>query len=473
MLIKKVVMKTYKYQNVFVKQLFFILLFIFVKKLSAQEVDYDLSKYKIPDYKRHYLNFNLDVNGNKGKVSEPRNTLKNESIKKSYYNSIFYVNYNRLVQTRKFFGRQYLYTSFNFNHGKTEGSETLNKDHHAGFSIETGMNHRHYKGLFFAGYKAYLHFSQNKGDLKHSKVNDFLNENTIKEKTYITSGALNFGYGRIEKVSDARHAVYILDELRKNNCIAKNISEEDVENLATTITKLKTQRFLDSRLRKIKEISTIDSVLRDKGFVKKSDAAYFTTLYDFWDYGGLNLRTSGYCLKFEFTPMYNFNKKEVEEYKEILVNGTINKSKENSDTIVKTLGYTALLSFEYNKPLNLYFQLDYGAWAGINTIDRFYSKVYIKGSYFPNTRTSVSASSGFVYFDKAEDFLFNDYDFKGADIFLSLDCNYYFSPALRLSATYNFNHRDYDIDENYHKDTYIYQKESKHVFKIKLIYSLF
>ena len=65
------------------------------------------------------------------------------------------------------------------------------------------------------------------------------------------------GWGRIERVEDARLAVYILDDLRKAGKLAKEPSEEEIYQVAQFISQLRNERFFDSREKKIWEIQRL------------------------------------------------------------------------------------------------------------------------------------------------------------------------------------------------------------------------
>ena len=91
---------------------------------------------------------------------------------------------------------------------------------------------------------------------------------------------LGLGFGRIEDVTDARQAIYMLEALHKNGVLSRQLSNEEVVALAQKISSEKNKRFFDSRLHKIDEISAVDSFFVASKALSKNDASYFTALYD-------------------------------------------------------------------------------------------------------------------------------------------------------------------------------------------------
>ena len=55
----------------------------------------------------------------------------------------------------------------------------------------------------------------------------------------------------------------------------------------------------DSRRHTIEEISTVTRYLQEQGYLSKEDVDYYTTLYDYWLYGGLHQRLSGFQTEVE------------------------------------------------------------------------------------------------------------------------------------------------------------------------------
>jgi hypothetical protein len=199
-----------------------------------------------------------------------------------------------------------LQTSFYGNLGSSHN--------HWNFESLTSESHtntfNHYENLRIEGLKRFYNAKQNyfevngliSGDDHSSSTNEtdkyydtVYSKHTFDNKLFTLniSGAILIGKGRIEQVQDARMAVYLLEDLQKLNRQNHIASNKDVLALASEITRLKYKRFFDDRLRKIAEITAIDSFLQKNGIAGTIDATYFTSLTDNWNYSNNPVRNSG------------------------------------------------------------------------------------------------------------------------------------------------------------------------------------
>ena len=110
------------------------------------------------------------------------------------------------------------------------------------------------------------------------------------------------GWGRIEDVTDARQTIYIIDALRENGVLNRDLSVQEMFEFSQLISSVKNKRFLDSRLHLIDELTTVDNYLKNKGVIADGGAAYFANLNDMWQYGALFERKSGYEVTFNANP---------------------------------------------------------------------------------------------------------------------------------------------------------------------------
>ena len=129
---------------------------------------------------------------------------------------------------------------------------------------------------------------------------------TGKPIHFLVQAPVKFGNGRIEQVQDARQAVYIYKELSKADRMSPDKTDEQILEFAKLISQLKNKRFFDSRLRRIAEIESVDSFFTAKNYIKESDATYFTTLNDYWEYGNGPVRSSGTRFSVALLPGYYF-----------------------------------------------------------------------------------------------------------------------------------------------------------------------
>ncbi len=115
---------------------------------------------------------------------------------------------------------------------------------------------------------------------------------------------LAMGIGRIHDVTDARLALYILEDLRKLDCLSRELERTEILDFAYRITELKNRRIFDSRERTIRNIQDLDHWLRERGLLNSSPALLFTSLYDFWQLEGQPVRRRGNRLSLALDPSY-------------------------------------------------------------------------------------------------------------------------------------------------------------------------
>ena len=266
--------------------------------------------------------------------------------------------------------------------------------------------------------------------------------------------SLKAGIGRIEPVQDARHAVYILQELADIARVSTDKSTEEILEFARLISELKNERFFDARLKRIYELQMVDSFLLAQDYLLEYDAAYFATLADFWANGGSPQRLSGQRISLAFIPdyLYEWNKDDF-----IMPNDYEDTYKRN------TIGIYGGVEYVREKPINLTWQNsidaalyygwtqqkdinEYGGPSPSETLERTIRLPLLQAGfaqrfgYFPNTRTSARAGYNlqYVHFFDATDVPNKVQGREGNGLRLggNFNMNYYFSPQLRFSANW-------------------------------------
>ena len=76
--------------------------------------------------------------------------------------------------------------------------------------------------------------------------------------------SIGWGIGRIENVTDARQAIYILEDFKKNGILSRDLTKDELFEFAQLISTVKNKRFLDSRLHRIDEITTMFNIVTGK-----------------------------------------------------------------------------------------------------------------------------------------------------------------------------------------------------------------
>lgn len=437
-------------------------------EISAQTNVYSIASYKNPTYRYQFLNtqFNLGSNSSNQRFGS---SVKNYGLKtvSGSLNSSVNADYQLLMNTPTYQGEQNASFDFYLSGGANKADGTLN-GHSRSFDQSSNLrlnssNRYYFKPNYFLEVSPSLILSNNSfTDHYWNEASEAQTESEFKLKDAHRElqGSLGvaIGQGRIEAVQDAQMAIYILEDLNKLGSLKRNLSAEDIEALATVITKAKTTRFFDSRIQRIKEMAEIDALLGSRGLKSNGDAAYFTSLYDNWLYANNPIRESGHRY-FVGLSVDTYNKNRVNSQDSLLPAGYTNKAKSTD----QTYGAGVYVGFKNEKPLNLKWQRSFSGRVDFtynfykeasqqllpSELNEFIIKktngpsldANIGGSYgyYPTTRTYANA--GLYYnmhygkFDRESDYDLNKYTDASefwSSLQLSLGVNYYCSERLRL-----------------------------------------
>lgn len=413
----------------------------------------DISTYFSPDILRQQLDLTFDL-------SNSFNTSKNNLTESSQnnFNWDFKPFYNRYTNNRKVVSNLSFDGSSNGTLSNT--STPYNANHH---NIVNSIN-ANYALLLYS--KTKFHFIINtlaayKNTLDARKTDENQNTDGYDNKTsnLNLNAGLGIGFGRIENVEDARQAIYILSTLTDKNRMLRTLNKSEVFEFAQAITAVKNKRHLDYRLRKIEEISAVDSFLVHKNIKSASDATYFSTLNDMWEYGALASRKSGLLIQLIAKPCYFYS---IDEYNKEFYN-----SKDRTER--NAFEGTAELNLQYERPSNLYWQHSIGLNIKYTYNDELnhlisgtkykdwsnmvYGFGYYSLGFYPNTRTfytgSILVNSGLNRYNVEHSV--SDYILRSSRASLMLQMNYFVSPQLKLSANASINYNYYNYWDNIDK----------------------
>lgn len=408
--------------------LFALLLSAWLNSTVAQS-DYqgfNLKDYYTPDIVKNALELNVYLRGNSNNSSSKLNANNTSEGHGTEFNiDNTYINFSNLINTRKLIST----IGFGFNpslnyHKYSNGDTTFTFTH----SESAYWNNRsYYNTKNFIIYNASVSLQ--------GGYSNFPSKLISKNQRINFTPSVGWGMGRIENVTDARQAIYILEECKKNGVLSRDMTKEEIFEFAQLISTVKNKRFLDSRLHRIDEITTIDNYLKKKDVLSDRGAAYFTSLYDMWDYGDLFTRNSGATLIFDIAPSVRY-----------LWDYDKNSGSQSADEM-QSISYGAVghIGYNYSKPIklnwqhdasaNLYFNID-------NQKDLINTHIYTSYTpfanlryrlgYYPSTRTNVFAqaeyATSYSKFKNGSDYsLFNRVSVEGG-------VNYYASQNLRLTA---------------------------------------
>ena len=407
----------------------------------SQDKNFDLSKYKFPDYKRHQLDFSFSSDGHDESHSfEQPKTDSYDGLKYDSYNSGLNTNlridyrYNYL--TRKTIDQVYSSFDGRYDYSKNKhsgGDKTEESTPNFHFNLNASRRIYLTEDKFFMEGVAELYYDNSRRKIEYNDVES--NSDNYYSSDVNLSAGIGIGLGRIERVNDLWQGYYILEKLRLQNSLSRELQENDIFEFSTFISKLKNKRFFDYRLRKIAELQALDSLLHQQNLLHNTDILYFTTLNDYWSFPVYFDRKSGRELKFQVLPGF-----ESDYY----------KSGENySNTPVKTDMVTKI-QFDCDKQINLFWERNFHIDLVNTTLiakNKYVSDSYpvnwiatnasIYYGFFPNTRTRVTGS--FYYHGNEDANLSNNSNSKSwfNSCNLDLGVNYYISPQLQIAGSLN------------------------------------
>jgi hypothetical protein len=445
----------------------------------SQVDSFDLSKYKVADYKRQSLDFNLQTSayGN-------NSTRKTDSYtQKNYQNEInayLNANYSYILNNRKNQKTLYLSTQivpYNYDYAENNNASYYQKNQSNDSKLNLYLNYenRYYQtnDLFYKiGVRCDNSITYSKNRYQSYDGNAYTDE-TNKTSVLNAANAVEFGIGkgRIESIEDARLAVFILEDLLKINSITRKPTEEEIIQLASTITKLKNRRYFDTRLRRIYEIQALDTFLRNTNLVSKSDAVYFTTLNDNWMYSNNPSRTSGKRFSINLRPSFSYDEN--------------NNTADNPEmTFSKNLGLKFYGEYYNTKPISLKWQRLYtfqlGYQKGKNWMNSIYNNNYtsdvanitarIELGYYPNSRSYFTA----VFNNNLSKYWFDGNSSGSSDLQYSMNLGfsayYYLSEQLNLNVNAGVSYNYWDYPEYYYVNN---DNSLSPSFSLSLSYALF
>jgi hypothetical protein len=446
-----------------------IICLMFSLPLLGQLSGFNLSEYKLADYKRHELDFRYGA----------ENSLGDNSSFYGYHSRYIRLsqnlggNYGFSKYTRNYSSWFYGGISSGYNFYKDEGDSTFRK--YNTYSVSPYFSTHH---TFYSDKEYFVQVSMsgqirhwNSKSIRRQARNGIWSQNTTdisgNTSVYIRP-SIGAGKGRVENVTDAMHAVHVLQYLKNSNRLTREPSGEEILALAKRITGLKNERVLDSRLHLIRELKELDSLLRSVDLLANSDMEYFTALNDMWKFGGLQPRYSGIRAGIYYKPdytleKYNFNTDFPDQTIDVE-----NKNRVFDNKIEMGLEWAKPHGHKYQSSLNASIHTNFFTKKYNNdkeTDKRLGSTIGYSLYYYPSTRTSIgfsnwlSANKSWATIQKEG---LDEADRENWSVATSttIDVNYYFSPQLRLNGFLYLN-------------AYYKEKEFVDIYPRKGIYSTF
>ncbi len=380
------------------KYLAILLAFLFsIGNLNAQSDTFDLADYRLPDFNFKSLDLNAEF-----KNSTSFNHLSNSTNIPNSSNSRILgfgsLNYNSIQNDRIWQRNTSIFGSFLIGTNDFQNSN-YRRDLNISSNINFNQQNRKYiRKNFFREINYDFQSS-----LSWREIFEFqLGGNSNKLKSYIIDHSIvipiKLGKGRLEQVTDARQAIFILERLKKEGRLKRSANKEDIKAFAEIISKLNYRRYFDFRLRKIYELEQLDSFLQNNNLISNTDIKYFAHLNDMWNYGGDQIRFSGNRISLVYYPGYK--------------NRIYKSDFPFNDYNFNVFSSTGGLEYSAQKPINLYWHNEFemhiylgGAFGKqkykadnrsteFAAIPKFTLGLSETLFWYPNTRTSVSYQFG-------------------------------------------------------------------------------
>lgn len=394
----------------------------------------NLNQYRVTNYKHSALVTDFQLGGYNSFFSNTAMNLFN-------YSSNGALSYSNTKLNRNYQGLQRFKVDYGINNTKTSADFGKSKTNNFGLSLNFLSNNRNYiKKNIFYGINL---LSTNR--IFYKKITENIDPDAVETITNEfeseTSGSIQFGKGRIENVTDARMAIYILDDLTNYGRLSRTPTQEEVFEFADLITVTLNKRLADNRIKKIMGYMAVDSFLVSKGLVEKSDGLYFGLINDNWNYARLNEWETGKEWFIDISPSFAYsnslsktieNSFTINDLSDNIYNYRINLNVGYRSTWISGLKWQQGFFVQGNMSVN--WLSDNSNYKYLHANSGYYRK------YIPNTRTLIVWQS---YLTVGKYFYYN----TPAIIYptISMGGKYYFSEKLSLYVysymNYKTNHK--------------------------------
>jgi hypothetical protein len=431
------------------KRLLPFFLLIIIHSTYAQDSSFQLKdyKYRTPGYKA--LNLDLSLSGSVGDNNAIDYYHKKQSHFDLYPSNLYYYH---TVNTDKRIHSSTIRFSPAGGHSSFNQNDTVSRSNALQYNLYWNHNDRFYKqNNWFWEWGNNLDHSLGSSNSKYL-ANKYTSNNLLAENTLM----LGIGKGRVENVSDAQMALYILNDLGQQGLLNSQPNAEQTKHFAELITSINNKRVFDNRKKRIYEFTQMDSFLKTSGLITVNDIRYFTTLNDNWVMAYNPYRSSGANWYVHILPGAGIHKTSNDSRNE-----TVYSSNRQQQTYAN---FTPLIGYGNYKPVSLKWQRNFvtiisyhkkwntikntNVFLGSETISKTDSKewnaeLYSKygWGYFPNNRTAVNASFQLdASYGKAPEAIpFRQLRFIKPGIEFSAD--YFLSFRTRITAYWNLNYK--------------------------------
>lgn len=431
---------------------------------QAQLEEFKLSDYKLPDIKRHQLDFDLNLFTS---ATSGNNQIDQNSYDYFLTRGTFIPKYSFYRNSKRY--QAEINADMDIGYGFQKEKEVLDSAYYTEKKSSNGydaniyvfaINRIYWKSLFYSEFNLNTDMRINGSHYSDSEeyqdsISSEIHKYDSRFQKYIFEIPLKIGYGRIEQIQDARQAIFILQDLYEKDRLERIPSNDEIIKFSEQISKVKNKRYFDSRLQKIDELDSTNAFLINNGLISKDDIVYFSSLNDMWDFGGLPIRQSGFRIAFGVDPFIGYTNRFSKSY---LNSTNVTNEYNNTD---QTIALLSNITADYFKPIKQKWQYNIEAKLGLGPMHlitkessfnnpegveiefdlmKYFTKLKTSIGFYPNTRTYMELIvDGYICHDKGKkNFTNNPQEFNG--IFLTLQpeiqAYYYISPKFRIQFFY-------------------------------------
>jgi hypothetical protein len=438
------------------KIIFSIIAVLIAQNITAQVTDFKLSdfKYRTPGFKA--LGFT-------GKTNSSYSTGGGNSGSFELFPQI---NYLSQQSTDKI--QQSLSISAAASYSMIGGNSDKQRRLGAGTTVDFLL--RQFKDKYFIE-------TGIKGNVNYGSTNYTTQKRKELTNPYSLQLTLGAGKGRLENVSDAQMALFILDDLKKAGKIKGTVSKEKAAAFASLLTQVYNKRIFDFRKRRMYEMEQINAFLKTNKLIDADDITVFNIISDNWAFaiqpnaidgvtasgGGtliidhlFNNVSDRYNLDGIFGQPSRYSGKQL--FARLLP--AANTSNDIKKTITDTTsiksgninyGATVQIGYDERKPINMLWQFDKHAVLSynnssakdvftnlVNKYSGVTADVGVELGYYPNSRTVVRGFGTLAA-------LYRLNNSAGTGKFglspgVRLDANYFVNYNARLTGSFSANY---------------------------------
>ncbi|KAA3622117.1 MAG: hypothetical protein DWQ02_26610 [Bacteroidetes bacterium] len=411
------------------KKYFYVLLFFIAcfNRVNAQIDTFDIGQFILPEVSLKSLNFSGtfsgDVRNQSTLINTGDNIRQNINVILAYNNFESDYHHQKVTFGNLFLSGAYQNAATDFFTGQAVQDQISNV-----ISLfYDRINRNYYEPERFYGLEASV-FLNNNFESYEANGNIRYYENRLQTNVGIP---FIYGFGRIEPVTDAWHAVRILEDFERFGLLDQTPDSEAIFDLAQKLSDLRYERIFESRFGRIRRIKSLDDYIQKAGLVNDHGSSYFTSLYDIYEFGLQTTRSSGERLTFGIGPQFS-----IQQF-----------ANDSTSTFNIDYGGFVFGNYVFNYPINQEWQLDIEAAVSATYLldsDQILSNNFsalpeltIKTGFYPNTRTffTSAVSTGILYASNLE--LSNKFAFYFS---LAGNAYYFFSPRTALSINVGFNY---------------------------------